>query len=157
MLYVATYAATIDKHVTITRYPVLEVGSTYPSKVHLASTDKSRVVTCKQPFAEVDIQLPHYPIVGRRSIDSTQLHPSRLKGLGADFDGDTVSVNSILSKEANEECAEYLNTIRNTIGANGRLAYGWSTDLVTLTFFNLSKRGSSIYLSNSVSVPSKSV
>ena len=70
---------------------------------------------------------------------------------------DTVSVNSILSKEANEECAEYLNTIRNTIGANGRLAYGWSTDLVTLTFFNLSKRGSSIYLSNSVSVPSKSV
>ena len=157
MLYVATYAATIDKHVTITRYPVLEVGSTYPSKVHLASTDKSRVVICKQPFAEVDIQLPHYPIVGRRSIDSTQLHPSRLKGLGADFDGDTVSVNSILSKEANEECAEYLNTIRNTIGANGRLAYGWSTDLVTLTFFNLSKRGSSIYLSNSVSVPSKSV
>lgn len=141
LLYITTYVASMDKHVQITRYPVLIVGSSYVSKVHLVSTEPSRVVKVQQPSANMEFMLPHYPILGRGSIDSTQLHPSRLNaavGLGGDFDGDTVSVNPILSKEANEECKKYLEGIGNLVRPDGTLSYGGATDLISLTFYNLS-------------------
>ena len=54
------------------------------------------------------------------------------------FDGDTASSNGILSKQANEEVNNYLNSVSRYIGTNGKLMHV-STDLVNLTLFNLSR------------------
>ena len=141
MLYIATYVATIDKHVTVTRYPVLILGSDYPSKCHLVSTSPSREVTLEDETPTIKISLPHYPVLGAQTIDSASPHPSRLTGstgLGGDFDGDTVSVNGILSKDANDEVAKYLNSYNNLLLPDGTLQYGFNTDLIKLSFYNLS-------------------
>ena len=84
MLYISTYFSTQGRNVTITRYPAIEPGSIFPSKVHLVSTKPGRIVTFRSSVGN-DIQFPEYPIIGARSVDSTILHPSRLAGLDADF------------------------------------------------------------------------
>ncbi len=51
---------------------------------------------------------------------------------------DTASSNGVLSKQANQEVTEHLNSTTRYIGTNGRLMHG-TTDLVKLTVFNLSR------------------
>jgi hypothetical protein len=85
LMYIATYKATLGKHVFITRYPVLNSESCYPSRVHLITTDPSRVVKLKLMTDEdAFITLPEYPILGNEYIDSLVLHFCKLKGLTGD-------------------------------------------------------------------------
>ena len=49
-----------------------------------------------------------------------------------------MSVNGVLSEEANEECRKYLNSKERFLHANGSL-YPKRTDLIELTIFNLSR------------------
>ena len=123
---------------TITRYPAIEPGSIFPSKVHLVSTKPGRIVTFRSSVGN-DFQFPEYPIIGARSVDSTILHPSRLAGLDADFDGDTISVNSVMSKEANDECNEYYNSLGALIDLNGSLLVNIDTDLINWITYNLTR------------------
>ena len=138
MLYVSTYFSTQGRNVTITRYPAIEPGSIFPSKVHLVSTKPGRIVTFRSSVGN-DIQFPEYPIIGARSVDSTILHPSRLAGLDADFDGDTISVNSVMSKEANDECNAYYDSLGSLIDLNGSLLVNIDTDLINWITFNLTR------------------
>jgi hypothetical protein len=138
MIYIAVFMATLGKCATVTRYPAMEFGSDVPCKAHIISTNPARTVYL-QSLDGVDIvRLPEYPIINASFIDSAVLHPSILKGLGADFDGDTVSVNGVLSKEANEEIYRHLDSVERFVHSNGSL-FAKHTDLVALTVFNLSR------------------
>ena len=132
------------KSMMITRYPVAGLGGTYPSKAHITTTQISRIVGLVMMNARgnpvLDF-LPEYPILTEGTIDSLQLHPSRLsasKGLGGDYDGDTVSGNSVLSTEANEEIDKHLHSPSGLISGDGGLVLV-GTDLVNLTLFNMSR------------------
>jgi hypothetical protein len=138
MLYISTYFATKGRNVTITRYPAIEPGSIFPSKVHLVSTKPGRIVNFRSTNG-ITMTFPEYPIIGARSVDSTILHPSRLSALDADFDGDTISVNSIMSEEANNECSNYYNSLGSLIDINGSLLVNIDTDLVGWITFNLTR------------------
>jgi hypothetical protein len=136
----ATYEAVRGKHVLITRYPITGASSIYPSKVHLLSTDPSTELSViNAANGEINITLPHYPVKGMPSIDSTVLHPSKLAGLGGDHDGDTVNVNGVLSDDANAECDKHLSSVASVVGVNGKLVAGLNTDLCALTFYNMSR------------------
>lgn len=86
---VATQAVVVPKrNMMITRYPVNALGSIYPSRVKLASTQISRTVVCMSNVESNTpnlLLIPHYPILGESSVDSLQLHPSRIAGLNADL------------------------------------------------------------------------
>ena len=138
MLYISTYYATYGRNCTITRYPAIEPGSIYPSKVHLVSSKPGRVVKFIGRMGNAT-EFPEYPVIGARWVDSTILHPSRLAGLDADFDGDTISVNSVMSKEANDECNEYYNSVGALVDLNGSLLVNLDTDLVKWITFNLTR------------------
>ena len=140
LIYMSVYLATVDKFAYVTRYPAIEIGSTVPCKVHIGTTSPSRKVKLiNTAFEEtINITLPEYPVIGASFVDSTILHPSILKGLNADFDGDTVSVNGIISVEANEEVRKHLLSKERFIHANGEL-FASKTDLANLTIFNLSR------------------
>ena len=88
LIYMSVYLATVDKFAYVTRYPAIEIGSTVPCKVHIGTTSPSRKVKLiNTAFEEtISITLPEYPVIGASFVDSTILHPSILKGLGADFD-----------------------------------------------------------------------
>lgn len=138
VLYIAAYNIMNDKHVLITRYPVIAIDSIYPSKVHLMSTLKSRKVRMhSQQNKERVVKYYEYPDINSKTIDSVIVHPSRLKGLGGDYDGDTVSANIIASEEANEENERYLNDLKSIIRPDGTLSIGGNTDLIDLSVYNL--------------------
>lgn len=142
LIYISTFVAAKDKYATVTRYPAIGEGSTVPCKAHITSTTPSRAVKYIQLERGMDSFIfPEYPVLHASSIDSTVLHPSILGGLGADFDGDTVSVNGVLTKEANEEIGNYLDSIERYVHTNGSLVYS-KTDLISLTLFNMSREPS---------------
>lgn len=138
IFYIATQQATLNKHVLITRYPVTSIESIYPSKVKLVSTEQSRKVTIVNGPARY--QFPHFPTRGKRYLDSLAVHPSKLEGLGgADYDGDTVSCNSVISEEANMELNSYFNKPSSVVSPDGKLIASLSTYLCKHVVYNLSK------------------
>ena len=130
MMYVAVYLATRENYVHITRYPVIGDGSVYPSKIHLCSTIPGRIVTYS------DRTYPEYPILGNAYQDSVQVGFDRLEALVGDFDGDTVSVNGVMSEEAKEECKRYLESTHSVINAQKRLIIGELTKTAKLSLYN---------------------
>lgn len=137
-LYIATFYAVAAKYAHITRYPVLGDGSVYPSKVHLCSTIPGRVVD----LVDIDApdhpltQFPEYPILGNAYQDTIQVDYSKLAGLGADYDGDTVSFNGVMSEEANDECAAYMASTRSLIDTQQRLVTGDISDTADIAIYN---------------------
>ena len=89
MLYIAAYSALNGTCGTVTRYPVLDNQGIYVSKTHVMSTMPARIVRLCRDIEDTpeDIILPEYPIFGKKFVDALMLHPTRLKSLGADFDG----------------------------------------------------------------------
>jgi len=139
LFYTVTFFILRDKHALIVRYPVITKDNIYPSKIHLASTGIGRKVDMLTGFDDHVFSLPNYPIQGKPCVDTISVHPSRIPGLGADFDGDVVSCIGIFSSNANAEIAEYLNSAASIIDPTGELSHGGSSDLIALTFLNLSK------------------
>ncbi len=87
MFYLSVYRATAGKFCTITRYPAIEMGSIYPSRVKVTTTLPSRRVRFASQYKDdYFIELPCYPILGNPYADSTVFHPSQRAGMGADYD-----------------------------------------------------------------------
>lgn len=141
LMYMATFKAVNGKHVFITRYPIGQgPDSTYPSRVKLISTMPNREVKIINPAdPSVYLTMPHYPIPGESFNDSLSPFPGRLQSLAGDFDGDTVSMNSVMTDDANEQITEFLNSMRSLVTPNQKLYCGGNTDLCALSVFNLSR------------------
>ena len=138
LLYVVGVQIGRKKHVTVTRYPVIGDGSIYTSEIHLITTNPSKEILVK--FGnETKIEVPHFPIVGTSYYESVILHPCRLSGLGADMDGDTVSITAIWSDEGNAEIAEKSKSISHVIGSDMKLTTKADKDIVILAVHNLSR------------------
>lgn len=137
MFYMVTYAASIDKHCFNTRYPVIQDESCYPTKIHLVSTEPSRVVNLIRTIDDdlPLLQYPEYPVLGQSFVDSATIGSARLQGLGADFDGDMMSFNAVLSDEANKEVHDFLNSPRSVINSQMDLLIGARDDLIGYTVF----------------------
>lgn len=140
--YLITFAAIQNKHMYVTRYPVTEDGSVYPSKIHLMTTDPGRVVKLFDLILEQDtIEYPQYPILGKkRYVDSMILDTSRLAGLGADHDGDMVSGNSVLTDDANEEISQYMESYANYLSPEKKFLSGGTTNLINMTLMNMTSQ-----------------
>lgn len=142
VFYLIAEMISYGKHVMITRYPVLEQGSTYVGKIHVVSTTPSRKVEVIDLLAP-DVPpstMRQYPVIGASYMDAAMVHPSKLGGLGGDHDGDKVSIEYIMTSDANEECAEYLRSPRSVISTDMRFTTGASTYLVDLCLHNLTYR-----------------
>ncbi|MNT58491.1 hypothetical protein D3C72_1959280 [compost metagenome] len=64
--------------------------------------------------------------------DSTSVSPSILAPLGADFDGDTVSVNIVYGKESIEEMDNFFRSRIAYMNATGGLAFSSTIHTVNL-------------------------
>ena len=138
-MYIAGVNISKERYCFITRYPVLEDGSIYPSKVHLITTNPSKQATIVFE-AGGHITVPHYPILGNPYFESIILHPSRLAGLGADMDGDMVSMTTMWVDESNKDTENITDRISNVIGSDMKLKLRANQDLVELAIHNLSRQ-----------------
>ena len=149
LMYIAGYSALFGKHCAATRYPVNNIQSMAIFKVHLMSTTPSRNVNWFLP-SDLEVpamQLPEYPTLFSPVRVSLTIHPSALELYGGDHDGDTMTLNILLSDEANKEAAEYLRSPSAMLNSEGGLLYGIKSGksghvdmaLSFLTYHQLSK------------------
>ena len=138
-LYLAGLQISDGKHCLVTRYPVLGDGSIYPSKIHVITTNPSKAMTVVFDTG-LELKVPHYPIIGNPYYESLILHPSRLPGLGADFDGDMTSLTTVWTKEGNEEVSQNLESISSVIGSDMKLKIRADSSIVELVIHNLSRQ-----------------
>jgi len=138
-LYLASVQIASDKHNFITRYPALEDGSIYPSKMHIITTNPSKMVEVVFDSG-LRISVPHYPIIVNPYHESLIVHQCRLQALSADFDGDIVSNTATWSKEGNDDINDNMESISSVVGADMKLKLSSNSDIVNLAIFNLSRQ-----------------
>lgn len=113
MFYLSGYNEWNKLPMLVTRYPVTGDGSIYHSWTYVYTTTKG---LCKrqmgndwQPLQGDEYEALEFPNLDIDTfVDSLIPHPSRLAGLGGDFDGDTASCTILYSIEAIAEATLYL-------------------------------------------------
>lgn len=144
MMYLCGYNKWSNYFTNIVRYPIESDDSTYPSRIYVRSTTVGEVRTELDdnwlPMGEGFVA-NEYPKYGLSSFhDSESPHPSRLTGLGADFDGDTGSATSVMSDEAVAEAGRYLTTREAWVRPSGQPRASVSYDTTDLVIRNLTGR-----------------
>ena len=123
IFYQAAVDVTEDKHVWVTRYPILDYLGTYTSKISVLSTRDT------VPMMVGGKLYKHYPNIdltlNRSDLDSVfrdtvNIAPVHLPALGADHDGDQTTVKPVFSQEANEECERILHGKTNLLTVQGK-------------------------------------
>lgn len=139
LLYLSAYAEWNKYYGFVTRYPVTGTGSTYPSSQYVKTTtegeERRELGEDWKPLPgdeHVALEFPREDVDSY--IDSLVLSPTRLGGLGADFDGDTCSWNVIYTREALEACEKYLDTRNAYVDPRGDLRASSSTFTAELVF-----------------------
>ena len=142
VIYLACEEMLSDKHVYITRYPLLDYFGTFPTRVSVLSTIKTT------PAIVNGKVYPHYPVidlslppqqVATQFIDTVSISNLYLDAIGGDYDGDMVSERMVFSLEANEEAEETLKNIKHYLTINGDLARVIGNEAY-LTFYNMIRR-----------------
>lgn len=125
----------------ITRYPTTGNGSIYPSFAHTVTTivSEERTELDDNWTVNKDRIAYHFPVSNSHWNDSLAPHSIHLKRLGADFDGDMCSSNSVYTEEAVKEVTDYLNSRRAYIGTDGNFVHSTSVATVDLVFHNFSR------------------
>lgn len=116
LLYMAAWDVTRDKHVLVTRYPLEDYFGIFPCKFNVLSTAKTVPMKIGSRF------YPFYPIINTNAskeevstmfIDTLSMSNAYLSGLGADFDGDQVTVRGVFAIQSNQSSNEIMYKKQN--------------------------------------------
>lgn len=124
LLYIHGYKWFNKKPACVTRYPIEGDRSIYPSYPHVITTTQNKMlIELDDEFKPLEDHIAiHYPDTNWEDwFDSLGPHPSRLEGMGGDFDGDTGNYNVSLSQESQDAVARYLNTLQAYVNSDGKL------------------------------------
>lgn len=126
----------------ISRYPITGVESTVASFVYVRTTTKSTMKTMLGDMWEpTDLVALEYPERGLNGfIDTLSPSPTRLSGLGADFDGDTGSNICPMTDEAIEENIKFLSSRRAWVDQDGNPRADLGYDTLNLLVRNMTGR-----------------
>lgn len=144
IFYLAAKDSTEDKHIVVTRYPVLDyLGSIY-TRITILSTRNT------EPMVINDVYYPDYPVIDfsipqerldTYFIDSFKLNFFYLKGLVGDHDGDQTTGKILFSKQANEDAEIIMHSLTNILGLDGSPVRTFGNELMqglyTLTRFRM--------------------
>ena len=84
MFYIAA-TATLPKYTIVTRFPVTGEGSTFPAKIHVASTTSYETIRLASASNdELYMTLDRFPIHGVNATGGMSVHPSQLAPIGGD-------------------------------------------------------------------------
>lgn len=123
IFYIAACDAVRDKMILITRYPVDTKFNQIATHINISSTIQT------EPIYFGDTYYKFYPKIrkdeieqntGNKFVDTMKLSNLYLDGLGADYDGDTVSIKGVFTEEANKELSEFVNNKANFIDVGGK-------------------------------------
>ena len=141
LFYMAAFNVVKDKHVYITRYPLENHMAIFPSKVNTLSSMNTRNLIIN------GVNYPDYPVmpdkldrskVANQFIDALQMANIYVTALGADFDGDQVTIRGVFTQEANEEAHNQIYKLSNILSTDGENIRQIQQDSIQ-TLYNLTK------------------
>jgi DNA-directed RNA polymerase beta' subunit len=104
IMYIVALNTIKEKSILITRYPIEDYHSIYPSLMNIIPFDKTGKVEIDGEvyprfplIAEEDI---NDPSIGSKFIDTFRIFPSYSGFLLSDYDGDTVSIQGVFTKDS---------------------------------------------------------
>lgn len=124
LLYRAAVDICKDKHMLVTRYPLEDYFGIFATKIHVLSTIETKPMIISGTF------YPNYPVIDPNlpttkvtSLfrDTACMSNLYLAGLGADFDGDQVSVRGVWDINANRKCHEQIYAKKNILNIAGKI------------------------------------
>lgn len=140
LLYLSGYDRWNDYFTVVTRYPVAGDGSTYSSTIRLTTTIRTSMVYELEDDWSTRKTKPAIDFPDRNVdefVTSMALHPTRLKGLTADFDGDTSSGDSVYTDDALEENRKMKQKASFWVASDGNLTVDVNVDTIERTVYNL--------------------
>lgn len=138
LIYHALYPVANNYYGLVTRYPITGPGSVYPTKIYLKSTIKGdKRVPLDDQWEPIPGAVAHqFPVVDGEFFNSLSPHPSRLGGMGGDYDGDMCSLTVAYTDEATEEIKGFLNSKRGYVGTDGQFIVDVNTDTIKYVLHN---------------------
>ncbi len=122
LLYMAAFDVSEDKHVEITRYPMLDYLGTFFSRIYVISTRQTvpMIINDKlyETYPYIQTNIPKGRVEAQ-FIDSYKICPLYLPGLDGDHDGDQITSKMVFSKEANEEIERIMTSKSNILTIDG--------------------------------------
>ncbi len=131
VLYLIALNVVKDKSVCITRYPVDTVHNIMITKIAVLTTSKTirEIINGKEflyypyiPVKEIKVNGKTTTVIEEEKIDwldTCQFSASYLAGLGGDYDGDTVSIRPIYTKEALDEAEKLMKSPKMLLNTSG--------------------------------------
>lgn len=120
-----------DRHVYTLRFPVGDIYGFFFSKVHILSTIKTTKIQFNgetiDTYPLIDMNAPHR-IVATSFAQTINMSNSRLKALGADYDGDTVKSIGLWTDESNKKAEELMYSKLFNVKPQGTSVYTVSVD-----------------------------
>jgi len=122
-IYMSLYESNGKYPGLVTRYPITGYGSVYPCFLKMVTTlDSYELEELDYEWKPSGNIAYSFPSKDSSYFNTVGVHPSHLKSLGGDFDGDTMSVTALLSDEAIEEIKNTFNKkeyyINSSVGFN---------------------------------------
>ena len=141
VFYICAMECLTDKHVYITRYPLIDYFGIFPTRCMPVSTVKTVPMEVNGKFYKhypyIDPSLPKEEI-STMFIDTIEMSNSFLDAIGGDYDGDTVTVKMVYSQEANQEAEEIINQVKQYLSTGGS-GVRFIGNEVYLTYYNMTK------------------
>ena len=146
ILYLACVDVCEKRHIMVSRYPVGTDKGIYFNKLRVQSTIKhvKLIFNGKEYpyYPDIDFKIDK-DMVGVQYVDTLVLSNSHCQGMGADYDGDVLSIRGIYTDEANMEADQIMNqkiSALNITGANSKVV----SKEVFNTMYELTKNGKSV-------------
>ena len=141
VLYICTKEATRNKMVLMSRFPIDTRTNQIATEIDISTTNET------EPMYVENDYYPYYPKfkdsdIGKDTsnmfIDTLNISNLYTGGLGADFDGDQMTVKGVFTEEANRELLEFKTSKKNFINFGGSNLRTVAADVVQ-SLYNLTK------------------
>lgn len=111
------------KSIYNTRYPLTTYNNTYCGLMNIIPCNEYTSVIFNGNL------YPRYPILKYETVkdiegmftDTMRMFSTYPSAMGADFDGDKISVQSVFTQEGNEDVYKHMKEISNVVGINGSI------------------------------------
>lgn len=139
LMYLAGYREWNKFPLFATRYPIAGVGSIYPSMAKVKTTIKTeKRVELGDGWEPMDETYTAYEYPTQAPyFNSMSPHSSHLGRAAADFDGDMMSGNAVVTDEATKELNDFFKKRSSYIGVDGQFTYSINVSTVALAMFNM--------------------
>lgn len=128
-LYMSIYSLSGKYPGLITRYPITGYGSIYPTILKLKTTNVYETLeeldSDWKPTGNIAYS---FPVRNKDFFNSISANISHYKALGADVDGDTLSLIALTTEEAVNEINDYLTKREYYISQENKFYFSISTD-----------------------------